>query len=126
MPYTITYNEAGYIILAGEGDARLKDLREAIVSGFPLVKEHNCFRILSDFRQLKLNLSMIDIFTIPSIQSVLSRELNMPFYHFRRAVLVPDHDYDKYKFFENVAVNRSHVVRVFIDEERAVSWLLQK
>lgn len=126
MSYTITYNESGYIVLIGEGSATLKELREAIINGSPLVKERNCFRVLSDFRNLKLGLSIIDIFSIPALQAALSREFDTPLRLFRRAVLVPEQDYDKYKFFENVAVNRSHNVRVFISEERAISWLMQK
>lgn len=126
MSYTITYNESGYFILVGEGNATLKELREAIISGSPLVKERNCFRVLSDFRNLKLGLSVIDIFSIPALQAALSKEFDTPLRLFRRAVLIPEADYEKYKFFENVAVNRSHIVKIFIDEERAVSWLLQK
>jgi hypothetical protein len=125
MPYTIEYEEAGYILLTGEGEARLKDLQEAIVNGRPMVKERHCYRVLSDFRKLHLTLSIMDLFSIPSMQASLAKEFNTPFYRFRRAVLVPPQDYDKYKFFENVAVNRSHVVKVFLEKEQAVSWLLQ-
>jgi hypothetical protein len=125
MPYTIEYDQAGYILLTGEGDTRLKDLQEAIVNGHPLAAERNCYRVLSDFRNLHLTLSIMDLFSIPAMQSALSKELKTPFYQFRRAVLVPPQDYDKYKFFENVAVNRSHMVRVFLEKEQAVSWLLQ-
>jgi hypothetical protein len=126
MPYSINYNEAGYIQLVYEGDANLKDLSEVLARGMPLVKEHNCFRVLSDFRTTRLNLSVMSLFSIPENQKILSREMNMPFYKFRRAVVVPERDFEKYRFFETVAVNRSHNVKVFVEPKDAISWLLEE
>jgi hypothetical protein len=126
MPYSINYNEAGYIELIYEGEANVNDLGEVIAKGASLSKEHNCFRVLSDFRAMQLNLSVMSLFSIPENEKMLSRELNAPFYKFRRAVVVPEKDFEKYKFFETVAVNRSHTVKVFVDLGNAVSWLLEK
>lgn len=126
MPYSINYNEAGFIKLLYEGEANLKDLREVIASGVSLAMERNCFRVLSDFRTMHLNLSVMNLFSIPENQKTLSRELNVPFYKFRRAVVVPERDFEKYRFFETVAVNRSHNVKVFVELEDAISWLLEQ
>ena len=126
VPYTITYNEIGYIVLSCSGTARLKDLSEAIVQGAPMVEQYNCYRVLSDFREMKLTLSIMDLFSIPATQAMLSEKLHMRYHWFRRAVLVPEADFEKYKFFENVAVNRFHVVKVFTEKAEAVSWLMEK
>jgi hypothetical protein len=126
MPYSLDYNEAGFIVLTYQGDAKLKDLNEIIVRGVALAKERNCFRILSDFRAMHLNLSLVDLFSIPANQAVLGQELGVRYYKYRRAVVVPMAEYDKFKFFENVAVNRSHVVRIFTEMNEAISWLFAK
>lgn len=124
MTYKINYDEAGFIRLFYEGDADLRDVREVIAKGVSIAQERNCFRVLSDFRSLNLKLTAADIFSIPLKQIVQSRELDIPYYKFRRTMVVPEADYDKYKFFENVAVNRSHVIKIFTDIEDAISWLL--
>ncbi|MBL8062923.1 MAG: hypothetical protein JNK32_07890 [Anaerolineales bacterium] len=126
MAYTLNYEEAGFIRLFYEGDAKLKDMKEVIEQGVALAREKNCFRVLSDFRAMRLNLSVVDLFSIPAYQASQSKELNVPFQKFRRAVVVPNEDFDNYKFFENVAVNRSHQVKIFIDPEDAIAWLLEK
>jgi len=126
MPYTLNYEEAGFIRLFYEGDANLKEMKAVIAQGVALAEEKDCVRVLSDFRAMKLNLSMMDLFSIPRNQISQSKELNIPFYKFRRAVVVPKEDFENYKFFENVAVNRSHQVKIFTDPEDAISWLLQK
>ena len=126
MSYLLDYDDAGFVRLTYEGKADLKDLNEVIARGVSLAMERNCVRVLSDFRAMQLDLSMADLFSIPNIQISQSRELNVPFYKFRRAVVVPDRDLEKYKFFENVAVNRFHVVKIFVDVEFAISWLFEK
>ena len=126
MPYSINYDETGFISLVYEGQANLKDMKAVIASGVSLAIKRNCFRVLSDFRAMKLNLSVMDLFSIPFNQIVQSQELNVPFYKFRRAVVVPAADFENYKFFENVAVNRSHIIKIFVDMEDAISWLLEK
>jgi hypothetical protein len=125
MPYTLTYDETGFIKLFYEGDANLNDMKAIIANGVSLAIEKNCFKVLSDFRTMKLNLSVMDLFSIPKNQIIQSQELNVPFTKFRRAVIVPKEQFDKYKFFENVAVNRAHQIKVFIDLDEAMAWLLQ-
>lgn len=125
MPYTLTYDETGFIRLFYEGDANLNDMKTVIASGVSLAIEKNCFKVLSDFRAMRLNLSVMDLFSIPKNQIIQSQELNVPFTKFRRAVVVPKEQLDKYKFFENVAVNRAHQIKVFIDLDAAIAWLLQ-
>lgn len=126
MPYTIYYDETGYIKLVYEGEADLNDVEEVIARGVSIALERNCFQVLSDFRAMKLSLSLTNLFTIPVNQITQSREMKVPFYKFRRAIVVPEMDLQKYKFFENVAVNRAHNVKIFIDVKEATSWLLKK
>lgn len=126
MPYTLHYEDTGFIRLVYEGDAKLKDLKTVIAQGVALALEKDCYRVLSDFRAMSLSLSALELFSIPDHQVSQSKELNVPFYKFRRAVVVPKEKFEKYKFFENVAVNRSHQVKIFIDLEEAITWLLQK
>ena len=126
MPYTLNYEEAGFIRLIYEGDAKLTDMQAVIEQGVALAMEKDCFRVLSDFRTMNLNLSVMELFSIPTNQISQSKELKVPFYKFRRAVVVPKEKFGNYKFFENVAVNRSHQVKIFIEPDDAIVWLLQK
>lgn len=126
MPYTLNYEETGFIKLVYEGDAKLNDMKTVIAQGVALALEKDCYRVLSDFRAMNLSLSGIELFSIPDYQVTHSKELNVPFYKFRRAVVVPKEKFEKYKFFENVAVNRSHQIKIFIDPEDAIAWLFQK
>ena len=65
MPYTINYDEVGIIRLVYQGHADLKDMKEVIAFGVALAIEKNCFRVLSDFRAMKLQLSVAELFSIP-------------------------------------------------------------
>ena len=113
-------------MLSYEGTANLNDLTDVIVRGVALAKERNCFRALSDFRTMKLTLSVIDLFSIPANQALLAKELDVPYSKFRRAVVVPHAEFENYKFFENVAINRSHIVKIFTEMEDGVAWLFKK
>lgn len=126
MAYNIYYDEKGFIRLQYEGKAELKYLREVIYRGVTIAREKDCYRVLSDFQKMTLELSASDIFSVPIKQILQSHELDVPYYKFRRAMVVPENDFEKYKFFENVAVNRSHVIKIFTDTEEAISWLLSK
>jgi hypothetical protein len=126
MPYTIDYDDLGMIKLVYEGDADLKDMKEVITRGVALAMEKNCFRVLSDFRAMKLHLSVTALFAIPLEQMSLSQELKIPYFKFKRAMVVPEEEFRNYKFVENVAVNRSHQLKVFLDIQDAISWLLEK
>lgn len=126
MAYNIYYDEKGFIRFQYEGKAELKYLREVIDHGVALAREKDCYRVLSDFQKMTLDLSASDIFSVPIKQILRSHELDVPYYKFRRTMVVPENDFEKYKFFENVAVNRSHVIKIFIDTEEAISWLLSQ
>ena len=124
MSYTISYEKTGYIKLLYEGEADLGDLRDVITRGVSLALERNCFRILSDFRSIRLHLSAMDIFSIPAKQIVLAQEMDVQYFKFKRTMVVRTADFEKFKFFENVAVNRSHNIKVFTDIENALTWLV--
>ena len=125
MPYTIQYQEEGYIRLVYEGEARIDDLKDILARGAVLAREHNCLRILSDFRAMTLQLSLYSLYSVAEIQKEVSQELNMPLYNFKRVVVVPQGNYHMFKFFENVAVNRMHKIRIFTEYEDALQWLLE-
>ena len=124
MSYQVSYEQAGYIKLVYEGDADLRDIREVINRGVSLAMKQNCFRVLSDFRSTYLHLSAMDIFSIPVKQIMQAHEMEVQYFKFKRTMVVPVADFEKYKFFENVAVNRSHNIKVFTGFDEALMWLL--
>ncbi len=123
VTHRIYFEEPGYIRLVYEGDAKLTDLKEVLTRGVALAVEKKCFRVLSDFRGMSLKISITQLYWIEEIQQELSRELDVPFHYFKRVVVVPAREYPRYKFFETVAVNRMHRIKVFTDYKQALEWL---
>jgi hypothetical protein len=74
---------------------------------------------------MKLNLSITTLFAIPERQQSHGAEMNVPYYKFKRAMVVPRAQFEKYKFFETVAVNRAHTIKIFLEMDAATTWLLE-
>lgn len=126
MAYVLTYEEAGFLKLVYDGPAKMDDLKEVITAGALLALEKDCFRVLSDFRSMTLDLSVMDLYSIPALQAFLSKDLAVHFSKFRRALLVKPGDYERFKFFETVAINRAHTVMIFVELNDAMKWLMRE
>lgn len=125
MPYTLDYDPAGFIKLAYEGQANVIEIQAAIAAVLVLAKERRCFRALTDLRAIQSDLSMSELFPLPDRERELARAARLPVVTFRRALVVSARrQTELYQFFENVAVNRSQTVKVFVTLEPAVAWLL--
>jgi hypothetical protein len=85
-------------------------------------REHNINKALIDVRQLKGRLSVIDSFFIAAKEFANIRKYNI----INKAVIVDNKENEeRYRFFENVAVNRGYNIRFFSDSDIALEWLLK-
>ena len=87
-----------------------------------LVKQHHCFSVLADLRECTSSLSTFDIFEQPQRTSEKLAAEGFQTYQFKRALVV-EHEVKNASFFETVAINRGHNVRLFHDLEEARRWL---
>lgn len=121
---SVSYDgEAGLIEAAIRGNIDLSTVETLRARVLELVSQHNCFRILVDIRNVaSSSISTVDIFHQPQQTGEALREMEISLPEMRRAIVVSDRS-DDARFFETVAVNRGHRVRLFRDIGEAIDWL---
>ena len=124
MPYTIVYNDAGYIEMVSEGSLTSETASAGILEMISLAKRYNCCHYLGDFRNVTLNLTMAAICEIPVQVFNVSRQFGMHASKLKRALIVDQKNYEKFKFFETVSRNRVQTVKIFTDGGNAMDWLM--
>jgi hypothetical protein len=87
---------------------------------FAACLEKNLKKVLIDVLALKGRLSIMDAYDIPTKHFSEIRDRNVIS---RRAIVDLKEFEDSYRFFENVAVNRRFVLRIFSDTNEAIAWL---
>jgi len=118
MPFHGSYDESqGVLVFRFEGVAAAEDVEPFIQEAVRLAGEHQCRRILSDFRGAKLALSTSEIFRLTERFQASGIDET-----WKRAILV-DTQTSNYGFQERVARERGHQVRVFTDHDDALNWL---
>ena len=99
------------------GSLQTSDLLDAGAEAAALLKKHDCRRMLNDMREVEQHLSVVDIYNIPK----MSGEFGFP-PQTKRAIVFKK-DAKDYHFYENVAVNRGHLVKIFKEIDEAIAWL---
>jgi hypothetical protein len=127
MPYTIHYNQEAHIIeVKVKGDVNRDTFKEIFSQALQLVKEKECFLFLNDFREANIQLSTMDLYSLPNILSDISTPLGINADRLRRAlVIAPTYARDA-SFAEDVTVNRGQHAKFFHDIDEALKWLLEK
>jgi hypothetical protein len=100
-------------------------LRGIFSDVLPYVKEHDCFLILSDFREASLKLSTGEIYDAPSTLGETFAAGGIQVNRLKRALVIKN-DLSDFRFFSDVAINRGQNARLFTDLEEARKWLLGK
>jgi hypothetical protein len=126
MTHTVAYNSELHILeLKVQGNLLLPEVRQIISESVQLVKKHNCFLALSDYREATLKLSTLEIYEIPKIIEEIFTASGLPAYKVKRALVVAK-DLEDFKFFENITVNRMQNAKLFQEFDEAKKWLLEK
>jgi len=126
MPHTVTYNSETHVVeTKAHGNLTLDEAKELIFDIGQVCVEKNCFLCLSDYREATLNLSTLDIYSIPQLLSDILASMGLPANKVKRAVVVAK-DIKDFEFFETVTINRGQNIKLFQDIDEAKKWLLKK
>ncbi len=111
------------ITLAGEID--IQTIRTAIMEAGKVINEHQCNRIIGDFRETTLLLGTLDILSLYEfwIKTLKTNKVNP--HEAKRAIYMnPDQkNMEKFRFFETISVNRNSRVKIFYDLDQAEEWI---
>jgi hypothetical protein len=126
MSHTIIYNaETDVIESKFQGVLTFDEVKKFISEGALISKEKNCRFFLSDYREVRLKLSILEIFEVPQLIKDGFASFGLNVYRLRRAVVAAE-DLKDYRFYENVAFNRGQYAKVFTDIDEAKKWLSKK
>ncbi len=118
MPLDIHYEQEHDCIVVKMTGGLTADLLTEYGKEISLVaSKHNCKRLLNDFREVKLNLSAMEIFDAPKILEATGIDST-----WKRATVVSG-NLEDFHFFETVSINRGYNVKIFIDMKEAIDWL---
>ncbi len=126
MTHTVEYNSAAHIVESHlHGETSLGELKQTAREAMLIVKEKNCFHILTDLLDAHLNASASEMYFHPQELAQIITEAGLTVHQLKRAFVVAEAS-ELFKFYENVAVNRGHTAMLFSDIEEARKWLQQK
>ena len=126
MSYSIQHQPEDNLIWVNiEGETNISELRNAAAEIARTARQAYCFRILTDLRQATLNVSTMDMHSLPGKveESIAAQGFNL--YSFKRAFVVAQ-DQKILEFYETVSSNQGHNAVMFRDVERARNWLKGK
>ncbi len=126
MAYSIKHNlEEDLIQVNIEGKMKFPDLCDAAFDIIRTARQASCHNILTDLRQAELDVSKMEMHSLPVKIAEIIYKLNSTPYHFRR-VFIGAADQKILKFYETVSRNNGHNIMLFDDLEKAKDWLLKK
>lgn len=126
MSHTMVYNPETQVIESTfQESLTFDEVKEFISTAARIAKEQNCTLFLTDYRNVTLKLSTMELYKVPELMqdAFASPELNVR--RLKRAVVVAK-DVNDYRFYETVTVNRGQSAKVFFDIDEAKKWLLEK
>lgn len=124
MPYTIEFDNSGYIYVIYEGNFDVDGALSLLGGVTYYVKEYSCYRVLSDFRNATMNISTIHIYELPGLLLNRALRVGVSFHDLKRAMVVPALHFENFRFFETVSFNRMQSIRLFYDMDEAKAWLM--
>ncbi len=126
MQYFIDYNDEKKIILITlVGEIDVPTIRTAILEAGKVIIEHQCNRIIGDFRETLFTVGTVDILRLYEfwIETLKANKINP--HESKRVIFInPDQkNWEKFRFFETISVNRNSRVKIFYDLDKAVEWI---
>jgi hypothetical protein len=126
MQFTINYDaEKEFILITLAGEIDVPTMQTVILEAGKIILEHNCNRIIGDFRETLFSLGTMDILHLYEfwILTLKSNKIN-PHESKRVIYIHPDQkNWEKFRFFETISVNRNSRVKIFYDLDKAVEWI---
>ena len=121
MPFDIEYHpDRHFVRVAAAGEIDMAAIRDYYERLEPVLAETNADRVLVDGRDADIQLSAADVFSIPRL-AVKARSIGA-----RKRALVTKPGVNGPELFEMGSRNHEQQVRVFIDHDQAIDWLLSE
>ncbi len=125
MPFEISHDTNNHMIFGKfSGVIKLEILREYVVEMKKFCNPGSIQRIMTDYREAQINLSTLELFQLPERHDRLLMSMGFNVHRIKRAILYDPQDSASATFFETVALNRGHMVKIFTDENKAREWLM--
>jgi hypothetical protein len=122
MSHTLRFDaDLGIVYVQFKGTLRLEDICKAFSEAILVAESINSFRILSDFREATLELSTLQIYSLPDKLSAC-KPGSPPWLHKYRHALLAIVD-DDFRFMETMFNNRAQVAELFEQLPDAETWL---
>lgn len=126
MEYSFEYMaQDDYILATLVGDFDLRVMKDIILSAAPIKQEHQCDKLMGDFRQATFSFEVTDIVEAYRFWMETLRSNKCSPYEARRVILITPRQQpsEKLRFLETFAINRNSQIRIFYDQQKAIEWL---
>lgn len=110
------------VVCTLEGDVVAADADYSRGEVVRLLKTHQCSAVLVDIRDSNSTLSLMEVFRQADETSAAFASVDLKYQQVKRAIVANEPGGDA-SFYETVASNRGHNVRLFLDVDEAIAWL---
>ncbi|MBN2383792.1 hypothetical protein JXQ70_13030 [bacterium] len=111
--------EHNILQITTSGLMSVEHLNQMISETLPILDNYMSHLILVDHRQVKIALSIIDAYNRPRELERLGSSRNLCI-----AQVCLEKYLEQFRFLETVSINQGYQLRVFTDNEAAISWLI--
>ena len=113
--------DLGIVYIQYEGQLRVEVIYKGFSEAILVAESIDSFRILSDFRAATLELSTLQIYSLPDMLSAIKPESSPWLHKYRHAVLAKIDD--DFRFMVTMLNNRSQTAELFDSFADAEKWL---
>jgi hypothetical protein len=123
MSYSVAYDpQAGVVAASFRGGITISLVQACATEIMRVAKGNDCYLVLTDAREGRIELSVMDIYDLPNILSRIAAVEGVRIGRFKRAAIVYN-DLEDFAFFETVSRNRGQSVVLFHEVAEAKKWL---
>jgi len=109
-----------------EGEINLTDMKKIFVEAVQLATKKDTFLFLADYREATINLSVSDIYELPTTLANTTTPLGVSARNLKRAIVFSPKTFGDAAFAEDVTTNHGQIAKFFQDVDEAKNWLLKK
>lgn len=113
--------ELGIVYLHYGGAIRVDSIFKGFSEAIVVAESIGSFCILSDFREATLELSTLQIYTLPNTLSSCKPDSAPWLHRYRHAILAPNNG--DFRFMQTILNNRSQIASLFESLAEAENWL---
>ena len=98
-------------------------ISDGFAAGLAVAHKNGWTRVLSDCRKATLELSTLDIYSLPDSLAEQYATEELCIHKCRHAILCTE-NMDDFRFMETMLKNRSHTAAIFSNSKDAIDWLI--